>query len=201
VLALRPQANREQGYTLVELLVVMVLVGILFTSFGVFFVTYLKLYPNYQSDANNLSQLAQQSQRISNVTRSIVDIISEAPDDLNAYAYFAPSDTYTSVVHYYLNANKTVLMADVTPMTANPPIGTPITASKRTYKVISSYFQQPGLTLFTYYDITGTVLTPPVANEHVITSIGVNLAEPASQTSNGQQLNVTVSLRNRKVNL
>jgi prepilin-type N-terminal cleavage/methylation domain-containing protein len=191
----------QSGFTLVELLLVIMLVGVLFASFGVFFNGYLKLYANYQKDANNFSELAQQSQRISYVVRGIVDIISEAPDDLSAYAYFSPVDNYTSVVHYYLNANKTALMADVTPMTANPPNGTLITASKRTYTIIANYSQPSGASLFTYYDAGGGVLTTPVANQHIINSISINLSEPASQNHAGQQLAVKVSLRNRKVNL
>ena len=183
----RPQA----GFTLVELLVVMMLVGILFASFGVFFSGYLKLYANYQKDANNFSELAQQSQRISFVVRGIVDIISEAPDDLSAYAYFSPADNYTSVVHYYLNANKTALMADVTPMTANPPNGTLISASKRTYTIISSYSQPSGASLFTYYDVTGTVLAPPIINQRGATcgaSRAANALPSPKATANGMKL-------------
>lgn len=191
----------QDGFTITELLVVIALVSIMFVSFGSFFNNYLKTYPAYQSDASNFSELAQQSQRISNVVRGIVDISNPANDELEAYAYFSPSDTYTSVVRYYLSADGKALMVDVTRMTANPPIGTPITASKRTYTVISNYYKPPATNLFVYYDSAGTVLTPPIANQHVINSIGINLAEPISHSNKGQQLNISVSLRNRKVNL
>ncbi len=200
MLSRRP-ANSNAGFSLVELLVVISLVGILFASFGVFFSGYLKLYSSYQTDATNFSELAQQSQRISKVLRGIVDITSVGSNDMTAYAYFSPGDTYTSVVRYYLNASNNQLMVDVTPMTANPPIGTPITASKRTYTIISNYYKKPTVNLFDYYDSTGTLLTPPVANQHTIATINVNLYVPASRSSNGQQMSTSVSLRNRKVNL
>jgi prepilin-type N-terminal cleavage/methylation domain-containing protein len=193
--------EKPRGFTLVELLIVMSLVGILFTSFGVFFSGYLKLYTSYQTDASNFTELAQQSQRISKVVRGIVDITSVGSNDLTAYAYFSPGDTYTSVVRYYLASGNTKLLVDVTPMTANPPIGTPISASKRTYTIISNYYKKTGVNLFDYYDTTGALLTLPVANQHVITTINVNLYEPASHSSNGQQMSTSVSLRNRKVNL
>lgn len=191
----------QTGFSLVELLVVISLVGILFASFGVFFSGYLKLYSSYQSDASNFSELAQQSQRISKVLRGIVDITVVDSNDLTAYAYFSPGDTYTSVVRYYLANGDTKLMVDVTPMTANPPIGTPITASKRTYTIITNYYKKPGVNLFDYYDSAGTQLTPPVANQHIISTINVNLYEPVSHSANGQQMSTSVSLRNRKVNL
>lgn len=193
--------SAEAGFTLVELLVVMVLVVLLFITFGTFFTNNLTLYSKYQTDAGNFTELANESQRVAQVLRGLTDIISESNNDLSVYAYFAPSDTYVSIVHYYLNSNGTQLLADVTPMTANPPTGTPITASKKTYTIISNYYQQSGTNLFTYYDASGTALTIPISDEHSIVDIGVNLAEPGSHTKNGQQLGVTVSLRNRKTNL
>jgi prepilin-type N-terminal cleavage/methylation domain-containing protein len=191
----------QAGFTLVELLVVFSVVAILFVSFGTFFTNYLTLYFGYQKDANNFAEIANQSARISDVMRGIVDISSESATDLNAYAYFSPADNYTSVVHYYLSGDGKSVMVDVTPMTANPPNGTPIAVSKKTYKIITNYQAQTGVDLFTYYDSSGATLTTPVANEHTITSIGINLSEPVSHNSNGQQLGVTVSLRNRKTNL
>ena len=191
----------EAGFTLVELLVVISLVALLFVVFGTFFTNNLNLYSHYQTDASNFTELANESQRVAQVLRGLTDIISESSNDLSVYAYFSPVDTYVSVVHYYLNGSSTALLADVTPMTANPPIGTQITAKKKTYTIISNYFQQTGTNLFTYYDASGTALTTPITDEHSVVDIGVSLAEPGSHTKNGQQLGITVSLRNRKTNL
>lgn len=191
----------KRGFTLVELLVVMVVIGVVSATFSTFFLNYVTLYSSYQKDANNFSELAGQATRISDVLRGTVDIISESNNDLSAYAYFAPTDTYTSVVHYYLNASQTAVMVDVTPMTANPPSGTLITSSKKTYTIITKYVAVPGVNLFTYYDASGSAMSLPIANEHTIVSIGVALAEPASHSAKGQQFSITVSLRNRKTNL
>jgi prepilin-type N-terminal cleavage/methylation domain-containing protein len=193
--------NGDAGFTLVELLVVIVVVVLLFASFGTFFTNYLSLYFGLQRDAGNFTELANQSERISDVLRGLTDIISESGNDLQAYAYFSPDDTYVSQVHYYLNSTSTQVMVDVTPMTANPPTGTPITASTKTYTIITNYYAPTSGTLFTYYDASGAILSPPIANEHTITEIGVNLAEPGSHTKNGQNLGIVVSLRNRKTNL
>lgn len=192
---------KTAGFTLVELLVVITLVAIMFVSFGTFFTNYLILYSKYQQDGSNFTELASQSQRVAQVLRGLTDIVSESSNDLTVYAYFSPSDTYVSEVHYYLNSNGTKLLADVTPMTANPPIGTPITSATKTYTIISNYYQASGTNLFTYYDASDTALTPPVSDEHSIIEIQVALAEPGSHTKTGQTLSVTVSLRNRKTNL
>lgn len=193
-------ANKN-GFTLVELMVVISVVAVMFISFGTFFTNYLILYSKYQQDASGFTELANQSQRIADVMRGVTDIISESPNDMSAYAYFSPQDTYVSVVHYYLNANSTAVMVDVTPMTANPPIDSPITASKKTYTIISNYYHAAGVNLFNYYDASGTILSLPISDEHSILEIQVNLAEPGTHTKNGQTLSITVSLRNRKTNL
>ena len=191
----------ETGFTLPELLIVISLVAIVFITFASFFTNYLILYSKYQQDAGNFTELANQSQRIADVLRGLTDITSESANDLVAYAYFSPADAYTSQVHYYLNTAGTAVMVDVTPMTANPPIGTLISASKKTYTIISNYYQPPGGSLFAYYDASGTALALPISDEHSIMEIRVNLAEPGTHTTKGQTLSITLSLRNRKTNL
>jgi prepilin-type N-terminal cleavage/methylation domain-containing protein len=193
--------SNSKGFTLVELMVVISVVAVMFISFGTFFTNYLILYSKYQQDASSFTELASQSQRIANVLRGATDIVSESANDLVVYAYFSPADTYVSLAHYYLNPAGTAVMVDVTPMTANPPIGVPITSSTTTYTILSNYYQAPGSSLFTYYDASGTALALPISDEHGILEIQVNLAEPSSHSENGQTLNTLVSLRNRKTNL
>ncbi len=182
-------------------MVVISVVAVMFISFGTFFTNYLILYSKYQQDASSFTELANQSQRIADVLRGVTDIVSESSNSLTAYAYFSPQDTYVSLVHYYLSANGTAIMVDVTPMSANPPIGSPLTNSTKTYTIISNYYQASGVNLFNYYDASGTLMALPIADEHSILEIQVNLAEPGSHTKNGQTLSITVSLRNRKTNL
>lgn len=198
----RPIAGQgEAGFSLVELLVVISLVAIVIASFASFFTNYLILYSKYQQDSTSFTELAHQSQRISDVLRGVTDLVAVGANDLTAYAYFAPTDTYTSQVRYYVNPAGTAIMVDVTPMTANPPIGTLITASKKTYTIVNNYYQAPGSRLFNYYDAGGTVLSLPVSDQHSILQIQVNLATTASHSANGQTLSITTSLRNRKTNL
>lgn len=193
--------SSPEGFTLVELMVVISVVAVMFISFGTFFTNYLILYSKYQQDASSFTELSSQSQRIADVLRGVTDIVSESANDLVVYAYFSPADTYVSLTHYYLNSAGTAVMVDVTPMTANPPIGVPITTRTATYTILSNFYQAPGGSLFTYYDASGTALTLPLSDEHSILEIQVNLAEPGSHTKNGQTLSTTVSLRNRKTNL
>ena len=185
------------GFTLVELLIVIAIVGFVWLAFSMFTNNYLLLYTQYEQDGLNFTELANQSQRVASVLRGLTDIVSESSNSLTVYAYFSPRDAYVSEVSYYLNTSGTELLATVTPMTANPPIGTLETSEATTYTIISHYYQAPGVSLFQYYT-AGTLLTLPISDEHSITAIQVNLAEPTAEKSpNGQSLATMVSLRNR----
>ena len=190
----------SEGFTLVELLVVIMVIGVLFTAFADFFNNNMILFFDQQQNSMNLTELQNESQRIGDVLRGTYDIISASPNQLSVYAYFSPNDTYVSEIDYYLNSTGNQLMASITPMTANPPIGTPITNDTTIYTVISNYYAPAGINLFTYYDANNNILTPPIADERSIINIGINLAEPIyhSPTNQYQTLNLFINLRNRK---
>jgi len=191
---------QERGFTLVELLIVMILSLIVSLAFYTFFKSDLFLYLNLQADASNFTTLAAESERVATVVRGITDITSVSSNDLQIYAYFAPTDTYVSQVHYYLNAAQTELLVDVTPMTANPPTGTPITNQKKTYIIIDNFKQSPNTNLFVYLDGAGNPLTLPITDLTTIKGVQINLAVAATPQNN-QAMTVQVSLRNRKTNL
>jgi hypothetical protein len=176
------------------------MVGVMSVAVLVFFKSSLFNYLDLQKTASNFTDLATQSQRIGNVIRGTTDLIDPQNNSLELYAYFYPTDSYVSKIKYYLNTGSTILYADVTPMTANPPIGTPITANKKTYKIIDSFKAVSGVNLFTYLNAANTVLTPPVSDLHTVRTIQVSLSAQTA-TSNAQTINLTLSLRNRKTNL
>jgi prepilin-type N-terminal cleavage/methylation domain-containing protein len=194
------QPAHEHGFSLVELVVVMTLTLIMSTMFYTFFKTNLVTYLNLQKDASGFTDVASQSARIANVLRGSTSITSAAANDLVAYAYFYPTDAYVSQVHYYLSADSTILFADVTPMTSNPPIGTPITAQKKTYTIINSFQQTTGQTLFNYLNSSSAVMSLPIADLHTIKGVRVNLGTDTSGAVN-QAITLDISLRNRKTNL
>lgn len=194
--------NYQHGFTIIELMISIVIIGIISSTFMVFFKSTIFNYINLQSDASAMTQINTQESRITQVLRGVTGITSASDNDFVGYSYFYPQDSYASVVHYYIKTTGGVkqIKADVTPMTSNPPIGTPITSKLKTYTVIDSFYQPSGVTLFSYLDSGGSTIGTPISQLQSIKSIQVNLAVPLSNGGN-QVLNVQVSIRARKTNL
>ncbi|MEO8862794.1 MAG: prepilin-type N-terminal cleavage/methylation domain-containing protein [Candidatus Saccharimonadales bacterium] len=193
----------QLGFTLVELMITISVSAIVASGMYVFFNTSFNQYLALQSNSSQFTDLAAQSQRLANVLRGLTDIITPGSNDLTVYAYFAPNNTYVSVIRYYLVNNGKTLMADVTPMSADPPIGSPITAKKRTFTIIGGFSNAPGVNLFNYLDSSGAIIPMPLVDQHIVKGIQINLSVPTSSGGpNGNQaMSLNVSLRNRKTNL
>jgi prepilin-type N-terminal cleavage/methylation domain-containing protein len=191
----------DNGFSIIELSITMIVMGVLAAVTYASFNTSILEYFGLQKQSMNFTDMAVQTQRISNVLRGSTDIVSAGDEDLTVYAYFSPADTYVSKIHYYKNVSKTKLFADVTRMTSNPPVGTEITASKKTFTILDNYSQVNGIKLFTYLDAAGNALTTPISDLQTIKGIRVSLQSPTSQKGVNQSVNTQVSLRNRKTNL
>lgn len=191
--------NAKAGFTIVELTIVItltVLVGAIFFQFAsVSIGQYLRL----QTDASANTTLAHQSQRVATVIRGATQIVSGSSNELVIYSYFYPSDTYVSLTRYYLSNSNTTLSVDVTPMTANPPVGSPITSKLKTFQVMDNY-ALPGSGMFSYLDASGTTLSLPLVDIHAVKSVRVTLAMKNTSKSIQTQT-MQINLRNMKTNL
>lgn len=188
----------QTGFSVIELLIALTLAVLVGVMFFTLFKTNLVQYLNIQKDSTTATSLAAQESRMANVLRGTTGIVSANANDLVLYAYFYPSDTYVSQLHYYLSNGQ--LLAAMTRMTANPPTGTTVAGSTKTYVIVSNFYQPSGSSVFTYLDSSNAMLTTPVSDLNVIKAIQVNLAAKTS-AGNNQTMSVQVDLRNRKTNL
>lgn len=193
----------EPGFTIVEVIITLLLVSVVTTTMITFSNTSISQYLGLQQDGLAFGDVAAQTQRVATVLRGLTDISTATTDELTIYAYFFPSDTYVSQVRYYKAQSNTKLLADVTPMTANPPIGTLLTDQIKTYTVIDNLYTAGAVNTFVYLDSTGAALTQPITDLHTIKGIRVTLAVPSKAPSvNGSfSSSLQVTLRNRKTNL
>lgn len=186
-----------------ELIVVITVGGILIAAIVVFFNGNINQYFKLQSEGLAYSEVTSNSQRIARVLRGIKNIQTAEANSITAYTYFSNQSTYTSQVKYYLSNDNKQLLADVTPMDADYPIGNLITSQKYTVVVIDNFYQQTGIDIFSYADAAGNNLLVPVSNPNVIKAVSINLSvKPYNSASNKViSTKLSVSLRNRKTNL
>jgi prepilin-type N-terminal cleavage/methylation domain-containing protein len=196
--------KNQAGFTITELLVVIVVGGFLLAGLVGFFNGNINQYFKLQSDGMAYSEITNNSQRIARVLRGIKSFDIADANTITAYTYFAPQEDFTSQIKYYISNDGKQLLADVTPMTADFPIGTLDTSKKRTgIVIIDSFYQQPGVPLFAYTDSAGNSLTTPVSNLNSIKSVVINLSVKPYQGASNKVIStqLSVSLRNRKTNL
>ena len=194
----------EAGFGLVELMITMALVGMLSVTFFVFFRSSLFNYLDLQKDASGFTELNRQVSRVSNVLRGTTEVVAADANELTVYAYFYPSDVYVSHLRYYVATigAKKQLKDTLTPMTANPPIGSQITAQTREFIVIDDLYQPSGGALFTYLNASGNAILLPIAELSTIKGVRVALAIKTVAAGGGDQtVQLQVSLRNKKTNL
>lgn len=195
--------RNERGFTLNELIVVVLMSSILLVTLFSFTSTTINNFMRLQAEGLANSKLADGSFRVARVLRGANFIEAADTDTITAYAYFSPQDAYTSKIRYYLNGAQTQLLAEVTPMTADYPIGTLITAQQKTVVVVEGFFKRAGFPTFEYYNSTFVQLASPVADLQGIKNIKINLYAKL-YASNSQEFTssaITVNLRNRKTNL
>ena len=192
---------KQAGFTLAELMIVIILAGMFSVAIFTFFKSSLFGYLDMQKTASNFTDLAAQSQRIAQVVRGSTNITDAQDYSAEMYAYFYPTDTYVSLIRYYLSTDNTKLMADVTPMTSNPPVGTQMTANKKTYTIIGTFKRQTGVKLFEYLSSSGATLAQPISDLHAVKGVRINLASQSASPSGDQVMTVDVNLRNKKTNL
>jgi prepilin-type N-terminal cleavage/methylation domain-containing protein len=192
----------ERGFSVIELMIVIVAGGLLVVLGLNFFSTNYLRYLRLQEDAIKFSTLSVQSQRVAKVLRGSVDVLEATNSSITVYAYFTPRDATVSRIRYYHDAAAKKLMADVTPMSAAPPLGTPISAQLVTYTIINNFFVASGVSVFEYLDSAGGTLTTWTTLRD-IKGVRFTMAVPKTDFATSKDTTITaeVALRNRKTNL
>lgn len=195
-------AHKQSGFTLVELMISIGIAGLIVVGIYSFFGSSIKNYFTLQEDSIAFSGVAAYSQRIASVVRGTTNITEATNNSLTMYAYFSPNDQYVSLIHYYPSDSNTKFKADVTRMTANPPIGSLINGSQKTFTIIDSFYLPSGVNTFEYLDSAGGTLSMPISDLQTIKGVRVNLAtKPIKPGATSTKMSVEVSLRNKKTNL
>ncbi len=192
--------KKNAGFTIPELLVVIVISGIVLAVFTNFFTSAYISYLNLHENALRSNEVSSALQRISKVARGSHTILEAEQDSFTAYAYFTPRDSTLSKVRFYYDTNKKSLMAGVIPATGNSPDFTYNQADEQSitmvrnieggynfFEYLNSQWQPDTFDAVTFKDIKG------VRIKLTTTQLDGNRAPITVETA--------VSLRNRKSNL
>ncbi|OGL30646.1 hypothetical protein A3F37_03420 [Candidatus Saccharibacteria bacterium RIFCSPHIGHO2_12_FULL_41_12] len=195
--------SAQAGFSLIELMLIIAIVGVITTTIYTFFNNSISQYLALQTNNVRHGELTIQSQRMASLVRGLTDINVATTSELSMYAYLSPRDTTVSLIRYYKSTDGTKLYADVTPMSANPPTGTPVTADIKTITLLDNFYTVGGINLFTYLDSAGNTLANPVTDLRAIKGIKITLAvtSTAPVVNSNETVTVQVALRNRKSNL
>ena len=190
----------SNGFTIAELMMVVIITSVAVVVFNSFFNDSLQSYLNLQNNTVNTNTVSGALQRSSRVIRGMSTIVDAQTNTLTGFAYFTPRDNTLSKVRYYYESNTDSFKVGVIPATGSAP--------NYTYdsddEIISTIADNINGTssIFTYLDGTNTPQNFTADTFKDIRSIKISLTgstEGAQQTS--VNLSTTVSLRNRKTNL
>ena len=195
----RSQLRSMAGYSLLELLVVMVIIGAIALPLSTYLIKGLGTYNFVQIQSDTSLELETLADRVTRVLRGATSIDTASPNTLIVYGYFSPQDTTIKKIRYFISG--TNLNIGVTPPSGTAPNYTFPSANEvvSTSRVDLSMGSNP---LFTYYDDAENLLTGSFTPGQV-KEIGIFV----SANPNTKQVRVPISistkvtLRNLKTNL
>jgi len=191
--------RNEHGYSLLELIVVIVITGAIAVPLSTFAIKGLSSYTYLEAQSNTSIELNTLSNRIAKVIRGANIVDTAQPNTLTVYGYFSPQDTTIKKIRYFIQG--TNLNIGVTPPSGTAPnyFYDPASEVITTTRIDLAMGGKP---LFTYYDdagnqLSGAFLTGQVKNVGIFVS-----ANPkAKQVPVPISLSTRVTLRNLKTNL
>jgi prepilin-type N-terminal cleavage/methylation domain-containing protein len=189
----------HNGFTLTEMLIVIVTLGIVLSAMYTFFSDSMNQYVKLQNDGIAFSEVSEGSQRISSVLRGITQIADAQAESLTMYAYFSPNDAHESLIKYYLNNDKTKLLADVIPCSDNYPNCTVTGLTPNVVTIINEFYKTSS-PIFAYYNADNTQVA--AGDYNTIKNIETTLAvKPNASNQDPTIVTNYINLRNKKTNL
>lgn len=147
------KAKREEGVTLVELIVVIVMLAIISPLVMWFFWATINNFIRVQSANLLVSNETRALSRMEQVIRSGTQIDNASATSLTIYAYFSPADSTLSKVTYTYNASQKLVTVERIPATGTAPNYTYNVANKVTSTILSGVTLKNNL--FSYEDASG----------------------------------------------
>ncbi|MFI5240161.1 MAG: type II secretion system protein J [Candidatus Saccharimonadia bacterium] len=191
--------SQQHGYTLLELIIVVVITSMLTLVLGTFLVNSLNTFQYATAQTNSANDVLGILDRVGKVVRGATKVVSTGTSSLTIYGYFSPRDSVPDQITYAVSG--TTFQSTDIPASGTGPNYT-YNAANGTTKTLTSNLAVGSTPIFTYYDDLGNQLTGSFTTGQV-KQIGIYIAvnpQPARvPIAIGNQ--IRVSLRNMKTNL
>ena len=151
-----PRINRQSGFTLLEILIVITIMAIATGLVATFVGNSFNAYGFLQAKASTSSDANLELDRVSRVIRGATQVLNAGTNSLTVYAYFSPRDNAPDQVNYYVSG--TSFLAAVIPASGTAPNYTYNVANQQNYTLIT-HLTNGAQVAFTYYDDQGNQLT------------------------------------------
>ncbi|HAC56341.1 TPA: hypothetical protein DCF80_02470 [Candidatus Saccharibacteria bacterium] len=189
----------EQGFSMIELLIAAVVIGIMSGTIFIFFTSSTTSFFQIQESSIVVNDKTRVLYRMAQVIRSGTTINEASSNALTIYAYFSPQDTTLSQVRYYYTAADRTLKVDRIRATGTAPNYTYPPANTET-KTLLDGITLTG-TVFSYLDANGSSGPFTTDTYKDIKSVTLDLNSASTKSVTASQLKTSIELRNRKTNL
>lgn len=192
--------NSENGFTLVELMVVIVILSTTSILFANFFIQGYQGYLSLQGRALQDNDVSNSLQRVSRVLRGMNSISIATSSEIEGFTYFTPRDALLSKVRYYYDSSDNKIKVAVIPASGTAPNYTYNVSDQKIINIAEGI--DGSKAIFEYLNSANNVQVFTAANFKEIKGIKISLKQlPTSYNQNPISLSTSVTLRNRKSNL
>lgn len=191
--------SQEAGFSMIELLIVAVVLGIMSGVIFVFFNTSIVSFFRIQESAILTSNQTSAIYRMGQVIRSATRITEATDSAITMYAYFSPQDSTLSQVRYNYNSATKSLEVERIRATGTAPNYTYPVANKETRQILTNVqLQTP---IFSYRDALGSTGPFDATTYQDIKSVTLDIKTNGTRKVNGSEMKLQLSIRTRKTNL
>lgn len=191
--------NSQSGFTLLELLIVIVITSLIAIGLGTFTVNSLNTYQYAVAQVNSSNDVLNYIDRLSKVIRGTTSIVTATSSSIVFYGYFSPRDAVPDKIRYFVSG--TTLQSGNIQASGTGPNYTYDPATE-VVKTLATNLAVGSTPVFTYYDDLGNQLTGAFSASQ-IKQVGIYIAvnpQPA-RVPIAISSQTRITLRNMKTNL
>lgn len=200
-LQLMASQNKQTGFSIIELLVVITITSAILITIIPFFTRSFRSYLTLQANALHKADLLEAHDRVGRILRGSTEITDAQGDEITTFVFFTPQDNLESKVRVYTDAEGRLLADLIRPNGTPPNVTYP---EEDTEQVTLATNIANATSIISYYDENGDEVENPNIDLAAVRQLEFKLVAPRPYPPNGSESTETINritLRNYKRNL